>query len=108
MQFENRLNENEEPLFTHSLLLKFKSFLKLSFYLLKRNPLSLVGGIFMLLIILMALLGPFFTVYDPIKTMITFRVLGPRTAAIAIAKIMVGNAWMLSKNRMISSSTHRP
>ena len=79
MQFENRLKENEEPLFTDSLLLKFKSFLKLSFYLLKRNPLSLVGGIFMLLIILMALLGPFFTVYDPIKTDLKSAFLPPST-----------------------------
>lgn len=50
-----------------SFLLRTRSFLHYSFYLLKQNPLSLFGAILIGLFLLMALFGPFLTKYDPVK-----------------------------------------
>ena len=44
------------------------AFLHYYFYLMKRNPLSIVGAIFMGLFIFVAIFGPLLTVYDPVKT----------------------------------------
>ena len=43
----------------------------LSSYLARKNPLSLVGGGIMLFIVLLGLIGPYFTPYDPVKPDIT-------------------------------------
>ncbi|MBW1962938.1 MAG: ABC transporter permease [Deltaproteobacteria bacterium] len=55
------------------------SFLHFSFYLMKRNRLSLFGAVFIGLFVMLGILGPMITVYDPVKPDIRSISLPPST-----------------------------
>lgn len=46
-------------------------------YLMKRNPLSIIGVIFIILFLLLGIIGPFFTSYDPTKPDMMSKFLSP-------------------------------
>jgi peptide/nickel transport system permease protein len=62
-----------------SFLLQTWSFLHFSFYLMKRNRLSLFGAIFVGFFVLLGLIGPILTAYDPVKPDIRSIALPPST-----------------------------
>lgn len=56
---------------------RFRAASRYAFFLMKRNPLSLIGGGFILFLVLLAIVGPFFTPYDPEKSDLTSKSLPP-------------------------------
>jgi len=56
---------------------KLRSTSRYAFFLMRRNPLSLVGGGIVLFLVLLAIIGPFFTPYPPAKSDITSKSLPP-------------------------------
>lgn len=74
-------NKRQQDNFSINAAIKFRkriyTFLPYALYLMKRNPLSIVGAIFVTFLLLMGIIGPFFTPYDPTLPDLTSRSLSP-------------------------------
>ncbi len=75
---------------------------------LSRNRVALAGGYLILFFIIIAIIGPFFTVHDPVSVDYSVKLLPPKTLTKAMANKMPGKARRISIKRITILSSIFP